>query len=309
MLAYQMKGEVETAKRVALELADRGSSSSQACLEAAMILEENGLFADALAFCRESVKRDPENFNAWMRYAGALRASGKQQEAGRVYRRILEEGYHGLPYNQPAVMAALFAVAHDTSSTDELASYLGSLRTKEVPGRAEFYLSAAKLLIQIKQPTVAQEFLSEFQLTFPDSRLQAESLLLLGQLQFTQGNLEAAQGTFQRVADEFSSGTAAITALFNSAEILRRNGKTKEAIVLWKQIADRFKQDDKAQSALYEAALNAYNLLQDKALATELLNAYIQSDAQDFALKKRAVDSIKRIADDKPPLELTTGTP
>lgn len=303
MRAYQLRGEAETAKRVALELADRGSSTSELCLAAGAILEENGLGSDALAFFREAVKRDPENFSAWMRYAAALRSAGRQTEAGRVYRRILEEGYHGLPYNQPAVISALLAVAHDTSSTEELASYLTSLRGSDIPGKAEFYLSAAKLLMQLKRPDDAESFLTEFQTAFPESKLRAEGLLLLGQLQFTKGDWPAAQATFSRIGDEFTSGSAAITALFNSAEILRQSGKIPEAIAMWTTIAKRFPSDDKAQFALYEGAMSAYDGLQDTTMTVELLNMYVQSDSQDFAMKKRAAESLTRLAQNQAPLK------
>src|SRR5205085_2058765 len=50
MRAYQVRGEVESAKRVALELADRGSSTSEACIAAGSILEESGFHPDALVF-------------------------------------------------------------------------------------------------------------------------------------------------------------------------------------------------------------------------------------------------------------------
>lgn len=302
MRAYQMNGEVEAAKRVAVDLADRGSSTTQACLAAAGILEENGLTTDALGFYRAAVLAAPENFAAWMRYAGALRTTGKYREAEIIYRRILEGGYYGVPWNQPAIFANLLAIAHDTHRVDELVTYLRDLRAQDIPGKPEFYLSSAKLMMQVKHTTDAETLLREFPIAFPGSKLVPDALLLLGQLQYTSEDLEGARVTFLRVADEFSTSPAAVLALYNAGEVLRQTGKPAEAIELWSELARRFPEDDKALSALYEASLTAWSELRDPKLATDLMSRFVSSGSLDQSLLKRASASLTRMAAGEPPL-------
>lgn len=303
MRAYQVRGEVESAKRVALELADRGSSTSEACVAAGTILEESGLHPDALVFYRNAVKQDPENFVAWMHYAGALRKVGKLPEAEAIYKRILEEGLHGVPFNQPALVAALLAIAHDSGSVMGLVNYLDSLRQRDLPGKQEFYLTAAKLFMQVGQLSRAESCLEEFYSAFPDSKFQPEAQLLLGQLQYTRKDYRSARMTFQAITDKFTSTSAAITAAFNIGEILRQMGNTTEAVDVWEQLARRHAADDKALAALYEAGLAAYVEMRDSNRGISLLQQLLQSDTEDLALLQKARAALERMQSGKPILD------
>jgi tetratricopeptide (TPR) repeat protein len=307
MRVYQFRGEVESAKRVAMEFADRGSSTSEACLAAGGILEENGLYSDALVFFRQAVKQDQENFNAWMRYAGALRKAGKLPEAEAIYKRILEEGLHGVPFNQPALVAALLALAHDTQTVPALIQYIDGLRQRDLPGKQEFYLTAAKLFMQTAQMQRAEACLNEFYSLYPDSKLQPEAQLLLGQLQYMRKDYQLARGTFQAVSDRFTSAPAAITAAYNVGEILRQMGKTKEAVDAWEQMANRYGNSDKAIGALYEAALAAYVEMRDAPRATSLLERFLDSGVEDAELVGKARDALERIRHGKPITDYNAG--
>ncbi|MGI8908031.1 MAG: tetratricopeptide repeat protein [Candidatus Sumerlaeaceae bacterium] len=300
MRAYQMRGEVESAKKVALELADRGSSTAESCVSAGRILEEGGLHSDALVFYRAAVKQDADNFSAWMQYANALRKVGKLPEAEAIYKRILEEGLHGVPFNQPALVAALLAIAYDSKSVPALVGYLDQLRTRDMPGKAEFYLIAAKLLMQVQQPQRAEAYLSEFQSAFPDTKLQSDGQLLLGHLQYTRRDYEAAKATFLAVADRYTSTPAGVTATFNAGEILRQMGKTGEAVDTWEQLAKNNPTSDKALAALHEAALAAYVEMRDARRAIRLMEQFVESDSQDIELVKKGRESLARMKAGKP---------
>jgi len=300
--AYQLRGEVEAAKRVAMEMADRGSSTSVACLAAAGVLEENGLTTDSLVYYRAAVLADEQNFGAWTRYADALRLTGKNREAELIFKRILENGYYGQPWNQPAVIASLLAIAHDTNRIDDLVQYLQTLSGQDIPGKGEFFLSASKLLMQLQQPALAEQFLARFIETYPQSRLLPDALLLRGQLQYTSSNLEAARATFLEIADKFTTSAVAETALFNAGETLRQQGKPAEAVETWKRLAQSFPQSERAPVALYEAALSAWTDLKDSAQATQLMTQVAISPSEDAGLVRRAEVSLQRMSEGKPPV-------
>jgi tetratricopeptide (TPR) repeat protein len=301
MRAYQTRGEVGTAKKVALEFADRASSTPQALSTAANMLNDNGFREDALSMYRTALLAGPDQFDTWMNYATALREAGKFQPATDILKKILEEGLHGVPYNQPAVFANLLAIAQDSGTTPALAQYLDTVRQKPIPGKAEFTISAAKVLMQIGVPEEARKFLEEFVREQPGNKLVPDALLLLGQLQYMAGDLDAALNTFTAVRDEHSTTPAAITAAFNRAEIQRRQGNVNEAIETWLKIAEEHPDNDKALTAIRVAALSAFNDLNDANRAAELLEQFLASGTQDYKLLQKARRDLENIRAGKPP--------
>lgn len=303
MRAYQTRGEIGTAKKVALEFADRASSTPEALATAARMLNDNGFRDDALSMYRQSLLAAPDQFDTWMAYATALREAGKYQPATDILKKILEEGLHGLPFNQPEVFAGLLEMAQDEGTTATLAEYLDSLREKPIPGKAEFTISSAKVLMQIGEPEKAQEFLEQLVEEQSDNKLTPDALLLLGQLQYQAGDLETALDTFTEVTDEHSTTPAAITAGFNRAELQRRQGDVDDAIKTWLALAEDHPDDDKALSAIHVAALSAWNDLNDADRAAELMEQFINSGSQDFELIDQARLSLQNLQAGNAPVE------
>lgn len=303
MRAYQIRGEVETAKKVALEYADRSSSSPEALGASARMLEDNGFLEDSLALYRAALKEDPEQYGIWMEYAVTLKAAGKLEPANVILKKILEEGFNDIPFNQPEIFSNLLSIAQDSGTTPALAAYLDEVRQKPLPGKAEFYVSSAKLLMQIGEPARAREFLEEFVQAETDNRLLPDGLLLLGQLQYLDGEMDKATETFTRVQDDHSTTPAAITAGFNIAEIERQQGQVQKAIATWVRLAEASPGSDKAQRAIYVAALSAYNDLKNADLAVQLMDGYLQSGTQDFAMLRHAQRAAQNMRAGKPPLD------
>lgn len=301
MRAYQTRGEIATAKKVALEYADRSSSSGAALAASARMLAGNGFLDDALAMYRSALLESPDQFNTWMDYATTLRSAGKIGPASDILKKILEEGLHGVPFNQPEVFSSLLTMAQDTGTTPALADYLESLRSRQIPGKAEFYVSAAKLLMQIGESAKAGDMLQEFVDTETESRLLPDGLLLLGQIQYTAGDLDKAVKTFNRVRDDLSTSPAAITATFNVAEIQRQQGNVKQAIETWVKLAAGHLDSDKALSAVRVAALSAWNDLNDQPLAIELMESFVQSGSQDFEMLQQARKDLENMRAGKAP--------
>lgn len=301
MRAYQSRGEVETAKKVAVEYADRASSSALSCATAAEMLSTNGFDDDALVYYRESVTKDPQDFQVWMDYAAALRRVGKADLAEGIFKRVLEEGYHKLAFNQPEIFANLLGIADDRKDTESLVLYLDSLREKEIPGKPEFYISSAKLFMQMGLDAKAEEFLTEMEQKFPEHKLTPDGAVLLGQLMYKRQDLDGAKKIFEKVSDNYTTGSAPVTAEFNEAEILRQQGNVKDAIAKWRDLAKKHPTSDKAQAALYTASLSAYNDLNDTSQSETLMKEFLESESHDFSLIFRAMTGLQQLQNGKSP--------
>lgn len=302
MRAYQLRGEVDTARRVALEYADRASSTPESIATAARMLVTNGFPEDALPLYRASVLQQPLGFETWLEYARTLRSTGKYQPASDILKKMLEEGLHGIPFNQPEIFSNLLTIAQDTNTTESLVEYLDSLREKQIPGMPEFCISSAKLLTQIGRPDLAREFLNDLAENHKDSRFAPDGLLLLGQLDYTDGRPEEAIETFTRVKDDFSTSPAAITAIFNIAEIQRQQGQVESALQTWLKLAEAHPDNDKALEAIYVASLSAWNDLERQPLAIEIMEQYVISSTQDYAMLRHARKALQNMRAGQPPL-------
>lgn len=306
MRILQVRGEVETAKKVALELADRNTSSAQVQAMAARVLDENGFAGDALHFYEKSLNIDPNDYAVWLRYADALRASGAYEKSGGIYRRILETGLNGKPFAQPDLFASLLRLARDAGDPQGLLDYLDGLRGRDIPGKAEFYLSASKLFMQVKAEDRAELFLKEMQEKHPDSEFVPDSYLLLGQLYYLKQDVARALEAYGTLVQRFPDSPAAVTARFNIGEVHRQAGEWREAMTAWLELANRRPDDDKALAGMYEAALVAFADLKDVELSRRLLRLYVDSGAQDFELVRKARAGLQRLESGGSPLESET---
>ncbi|MBX7246753.1 MAG: tetratricopeptide repeat protein [Candidatus Sumerlaeaceae bacterium] len=303
MRIYQMRGEVETAKKVALELAESRKDSAETQAMAATIMDENGFSAESLPFFRSSLRKNPEDFSVWVKYAAALVAAKRYDDAQAIYQKILEEGWHGKPFNQPLMLSSLLKIATETKRTKDLIAYLGGLRSKEIPGKPEFLLSVSKLFIQLRSDDAAAQVLNDFVKQFPDHKLLPDAYLLLGQLAYTRQEYDEAINWFKRVVERFPGTPAAITAVYNIGEVKRQTGQPREAINTWLDLKYHFPNDDRAISGVYEAAKVAYNDLKDFEYAAKLLKQFIDSGSQDFTLLDKARKSLKKLEAGQPPFE------
>lgn len=304
MRIYQTRGEVETAKKVAIEVAERNGRSAEMLAMAASALDENGFPVEALEFYRESLNLVPDDFAVRLKYANALRQTKDYEGAKKIYRDMLERGLHGTAYNQPQLFAALLKLANDTKELPELSTYLDGLRQKEIPGKAEFYLSASKLLMQIGSDDKAEVFLREFEKKFAEHKLLPDSYLLLGQLYYNRHKPEQAIEQFRRVQEMFQNNPASITAGYNIGEVHRQVGAYKDALDTWLNLARANPADDKALSGIYQAAVLANSDMKDAGLAKQLFQQFVDSNSQNFKLVRTARANLKRLAESNGPVEL-----
>lgn len=300
MRIYLMRGEAETARRVAQELVERETSSPQSLQIAARILHENGFAADALPYYRPLVVAAPEDFELWARFAAALRAAGRPELAQPILRKILEEGLYGRPYAQEQLLASLVASARDSQGLNQLADYFDTVRTGDLPDKPGFLLTVARLLAEAGLTDRAGAFLADFEQLFPDSPLVPSALLLSARIRAASGEAEAA-AQLRSVGERFPDSPQGITALLEAAELMRRSGQAAEAVELLEELAARRPKDDRALAALVHAARIAARELNDRPKAVLLLRRYLDAEAQDFELRREAQAELRRLGQ-----ELTT---
>lgn len=296
MRIYQTRGEVETAKKVALELGARDEESADVQAIAAGALHENGFPAEAIQFYRRALDLNDRNMPVRLKFAAALRDAGAPGEAANIYREVLENGVNGKPFNQPQVFAALLKIANDQKDLPGLATYLDSLREREIPGKPEFYLSSSKVLMQIGADDRAEVFLREFESKFPDHRLLPDSYLLLGQLYYNRQQNDKAIEVFKQLVEKLPDSPAAITASYNIGEVQRQSGDAKAAVDSWLDLAKQHPTNDKAMSGVYQAAVVAGTELKDRQLCEDLLRQFLESDCQDFKLMRKARTALQRMS-------------
>lgn len=305
MQVYQTRGEIEAAKKVAAELVERDPESAELFASAASILEENGFLPEALHYYERSLRADPSDFSVWLRYAQALQAAGREAQAELIYKRILEEGYSGKPYNQPALLSNLLKLATVTRETTALVEYLSGLREKSIPGKPEFLLSSAKLLLQLGAANEALQSVERFQKDFPSHPLVEESYQLLGQVYYSRGDIEKAISVFRSIEEKYPQSRAAITAAFNIAVAQASTGRLDEAVETYRRIAKQYAHDDHALGALVEAAVLVYRTRKDTALTTRLLEEFLALECQDFALRQNVRRALEALKAGKEPFEQT----
>lgn len=301
---HMSREESDQARAVARTLAERNQNDAVLQARAASVLDENGMYPEALHYYRVALNRNPDDFDTWMRFAGALRSTGSFDEAEIIYHKILEEGLNGKPYNQPRVLAELLRLASAAKRIPALVTYLTSLKDKDIPGKAEFYLSASKVFMQVSALDNAEAFLKEFQAKHADNKLLPDSGLLLGELYYTRHDNAKALELFSNVQTKFPGTPGAITAALNAGHVRRQTGAAKQAIEAWTQLAKANPADDRALAGFYQSALVAFTDLKDVEQSKALFQQYLDSQPQDFSLVRKARISLYRIGKGRPPVEM-----
>jgi len=300
MRVYQSRGEAEKAKSTALELADYESSFPLATNRmAATILADNGFAQDSLPLFRKALNaEDRFNYSLWFRYAQALVDVGDYAKATEVYHNFLLKGVSGHPVNQPVLLANLQTIAQKTNTNDSLCKFLVDQRNVKLPGKPEFLLSSAKLLMQLEKMDLATTMIAAFQEQYPHHELAADSTILLGQMAAAKGRPDYALIMFQSVITnpEMVGTTAEIRARFEIGELQRKQGNLREAIATWTDLKARFPENNTAIAGVYEAAMLAWFELHDCTWATGLLNDFIASGSTDLATVRRAHAALEALA-------------
>jgi tetratricopeptide (TPR) repeat protein len=308
--AYQARGEVERAKGAVVEATGANGENSTPAMaaRAARVLDDAGFPVDALHFYRRAAT-DPDDLDSWLRYAGALRATGDLEKAIIVCETIIDKGFHGEPYAQAAVLTALHRMAQTQGKSSDFLEWLRERRTRDIPGRDRFLLEAARLLAAEGARTDALLMAKEgLAVAAPDSTVAAELSFLQARLRYEAREYEAAAKAFSAVADKFPESPLAIPALYNAGDVWRRAGSPRLALERWTALATRHSSSDQALAALHEAGLVAYTDVKDPLLARSFFRQLTESSCQDMALVASARRNMQRLDQGLDPLPPPPGT-
>jgi TolA-binding protein len=247
---------------------------------------------------------EPRNPTILLNRARIKTALHKYDEAENIYRGLLESGFHGKAFNQPYILASLLTIATETKHLQQLNDYLVALKGKDIPGRPEFLLSSAKLLMKTRAFDKSELMLQQFQKDYPNHPLEQDSYILLGQLY--NGTMQTSQAltTYLTVLERFPGSSAALSAGSRIAEMYVQSGQHAGAIAIWKEMAKAYPGNDQGVAGIYQAALVAYRHMGDHRQATALFKQFLEAGSQDTRLVRQAQDNIARINAGKPPLEL-----
>jgi TolA-binding protein len=92
-----------------------------------------------------------------------------------------------------------------------------------------FYAAALEASVDLKQ---ALPMLQAFVSKFPDGKYTPQAMMMIGEVQATQGNTAAAMETYKDLAAKFPKSNFAQQADFQQASILARDGKTADMVAL-----------------------------------------------------------------------------
>lgn len=221
-------------------------------------LLEKGRAQEALGHTQEAVKTYDQVFSRYPRVAEARKAMlqkalaernlGNQDEALASYKKVVTMA----PTSQEAKVAAedMRAIYADRGQLGELDRFL-----KSVPNAPQFDVSEAdRLTFQAaeKAATAAKPSIAKMKAylqNYPQGAYVAQANYYVGRYNYEQGKWADALTSLDEALSKGSDATFAEDALTMKADILRRQGKTAEAIDTYQAIADKSSSEDNRISA------------------------------------------------------------
>ena len=226
-------------------------------------------------------------------YAWALYHAGKYDDAIAAADRFLKandapEHVPGLTYLRGN------ALQRQSKYKDALTAYADvRKRFPESPfARRAHFKTAWTLWLNNDAGAAKTEVTSFLDPKLKRDALTGDAAFLLGQIFVAEGNYEAAQTEFQRVAQEYPKSEFAPEALFKSAECLDQLGLRDQAAEAFAQFANTYAENELASTALLRTADAAFagQRYQDAVgIYRKLLEAPSSPEAHAAALYRLAV--------------------
>lgn len=221
-------------------------------------LLEKGRAQEALGHIQEAVKTYDQVYSRYPRQAEARKAMlqkalaernlGNQDEALDSYKKVVTLA----PTSQEAKVAAedMRAIYADRGQLGELDRFL-----KSVPNAPQFDVSEAdRLTFQAaeKTATAAKPSIAKMKAylqNYPQGAYVAQANYYVGRYNYEQGKWADALQSLDLALEKGSDASFAEDALTMKADILRRQGKTAEAIDTYRAIVDKSSSEDNRISA------------------------------------------------------------
>ena len=124
------------------------------------------------------------------------------------------------------------------------------------PAKEKLFYDAAYDLVKQRDFAKAQQAFSAFLRKYPRSQYAANAQYWLGEVNLSQGNLEQAASSFEKVTLDWPEHSKTPDSLYKLGDVQRQMGNREEAKLLWQRVVSKYA--DSSAGKLAERELRNY---------------------------------------------------
>jgi tetratricopeptide (TPR) repeat protein len=264
----------------------------------AYVLATSGFPEKAIPYYEKAISLKPDMVRYKMNYGGCLIRTGQYQKAVDVYKDVLTGGYTTRAWNPHEVLRQIAYCLDQMQKHGEFLRIVEQLKTRDDIPREDIYMNAGTVLKDNKKYEEANKIVREFIERYPENPVVYNAYMLLADIYVEQNQYDRAIEVYQTCKNRFSADKIKqIDCLYNMGEMEHKKGNAKEAIRLWKELAEKHPDDIGAQNALVSAAETAETDLKDLKLAQDLYQQFLNMNPKDglkVLMVKYKLEMLKR---------------
>jgi tetratricopeptide (TPR) repeat protein len=248
----------------------------------AYVLATSGFAEKALPYYEKAIRLKPDMARYKMNYGGCLIRARLYQKAIAVYKDVITGGYTTRAWNLHEVLRQIWYCCDQMQKPGEFFRLLEEIKSrKDIPPQ-DIYMNAGAVLNDNKRYDEAIKIVQEFITRYPDNEMNYNAHMLLADIYANKNQYDQAIDVYKKCLKVFSDDKIKlIDCLYNIGEMERRKGNPREAIRLWKELAEKHPDDVGAQNALISAAEAAETDLKDLRLARDLYQQFLNMNPKD----------------------------
>lgn len=252
MQLYKSVGEVDKAVRVPDYLTSDTADAEMVHL-AAYICMQNGYPDRALPLYERALKAVPNQPRFRVNYAYALARVGRPEEAEKILRDLIRNGYNRHQFHVHEVYDSAFRIAQQQGKTDDFVAFLKALIPDEsVPQHSQFLLDAGKTLVQRGKPDDGIQFFEALIKRYPDRKDEAGDAMI--QASIARRDFAGAEKLIGERDPSTTDPRLIVDKRYNLGELRRAQGNTTAAIEMWSDLARQYPTQPLARRGMLQAA-------------------------------------------------------
>lgn len=254
----------------------------------------------ALPYFEKSISLAPDVMQYKVNFAGSLIRTKQFQKAIDIYSEVMTSEYTAETWNIDFLLEQVCYCYNQMNKGKEFIDFINKFKTNNRVPQEKFYLSAVTILLSKGYKKEAIDLCDEFASKYPKSTMVYDAYFKFAGFYIAEKEYEKAKMLFKKIADIFKDDKIKmIDSLYNVGEMERRLGNYSESVKLWKELAEKFPNDDAAQNALYSAGYLAENDMKDKKLAIELYEKYLNIKPVNAETVKIVTEKLKNLKENK----------
>lgn len=248
----------------------------------AYVLATSGFAEKALPYYEKAIRLKPDMVRYKMNYGGCLIRTRQYQKAIAIYKDVLTGGYTSRKWNLYEVLRQIWYCLDQMQKQEEFFRLLDELKTRADIPIEDLYINAGTILNDNKRYDETIRIIQEFITRHPDNEMIYNAHMLLAETYGNKNQYDRAIEVYKKCQKRFiEDKIKVIDCLYNIGEIERKRGNFKEAIRLWKDLAEKHPDDIGAQNALISAAEVAQTDLKDLRMTRELYQKFLNMNPKD----------------------------